>query len=160
MVPTAGPNGRLGNATSSTISANLARTFTDSSKFFFTSGCTLAIAPLRMPILNLGAFSLIGSGYVNGLATVVGSSGSVPARADSTRPQSSAHRHMGPSLSSVQQSAIAPCRLTRPYVGRRPESPQFVDGVMMEPEVSEPMAKATRPAAVEAPAPLELPPLQ
>ena len=84
----------------------------------------------------------------------------MPAMADRTRPQSSAVRHIGPSLSSVQHSAIAPCRDTRPYVGRRPESPQFVDGVMMEPEVSEPMAKATRPAAVEAPEPLELPPLQ
>ena len=46
--------------------------------------------------------------------SVVGSAGSAPAMASSTRPQSSAVRASGPSLSSVQHSAIAPCRLTRP----------------------------------------------
>ena len=45
---------------------------------------------------------------------VVGSAGSGPASAARTKPQSSALRHIGPSLSSVQQSAMAPCRLTRP----------------------------------------------
>src|SRR5688500_7097554 len=80
--------------------------------------------------------------------------------ASSTRPQSSAVRHMGPSLSSVQQRAIAPWRETRPYVGRSPERPLNDAGVRMEPEVSEPIEKPTSPAAVAAPEPLEEPPLQ
>ena len=75
-------------------------------------------------------------------------------------PQSSAVRHSGPSLSSVQHSAIAPCRLTLPYVGRRPESPQLLDGESIEPQVSEPMANGTSPAATAAPDPLDDPPVQ
>ena len=63
-------------------------------------------------------------------------------------------------MSSVQQSAIAPWRLTRPYVGRRPVTPQKAAGVMIEPTVSEPIANGTRPAATAAPGPLEEPPLQ
>ncbi len=45
-------------------------------------------------------------------------------------------------------------------MGRSPDSPQNVAGVRIEPLVSEPMAKGTRPAAVAAPDPLEEPPLQ
>ena len=45
-------------------------------------------------------------------------------------------------------------------MGRKPDSPQFVAGVRIEPEVSEPMAKPTRPAAVAAAEPIEDPPLQ
>src|SRR6185369_4050628 len=78
----------------------------------------------------------------------------------STRPQSSAERHMGPILSSVQESDMAPRRLTRPYVGRKPVTPQKALGVMIEPEVSEPSAKVTSPAAVATPAPLDDPPAQ
>ena len=63
-------------------------------------------------------------------------------------------------MSRVQQSAIAPWRLTRPYVGRRPVTPQNAAGVMMEPTVSDPIANETRPAATAAPGPLEEPPLQ
>ena len=48
----------------------------------------------------------------------------------------------------VQLSAIAPVRGTKPKVGRRPVTPQRVEGEEMEPRVSEPMAKATQPAAV------------
>src|SRR5690242_2575340 len=80
--------------------------------------------------------------------------------ASSTRPQSSAERHIGPSLSIVQHSAIAPWRLTRPYVGRRPETPQNDDGVVIEPCVSEPIAKGTARAPTAEPEPLEEPPLQ
>ena len=44
---------------------------------------------------------------------------------------------------------MAPVRGIRPNVGRRPVVPQRVDGDEMEPSVSEPMAKATHPAATE-----------
>src|SRR5688572_33458407 len=80
--------------------------------------------------------------------------------ASSTRPQSSAVSASGPSLSSVQQRAMAPCRLTRPYVGLSPLTLQYVAGPRIEPHVSEPIAKGTRPAPTAAPEPLEEPPLQ
>src|ERR1700756_1527937 len=73
--------------------------------------------------------------------------------------QSSTARQMGPSLSIVQLSAMAPVRGTNPKVGRRPVQPQRVEGDEMEPRVSDPIAKATQPEAVAdadpAPAPLE-----
>src|SRR4051812_17131898 len=62
--------------------------------------------------------------------------------------QSSALRQIGPSLSIVQESAIAPVRGTRPKVGRNPLRPQTRDGEVIDPFVSEPIAKATHPAAV------------
>src|SRR5689334_9216628 len=62
--------------------------------------------------------------------------------------QSSTARQMGPSLSIVQESAMAPVRGTRPNVGRRPVVPQRVEGEEMDPSVSEPMANATQPAEV------------
>src|SRR5438132_9172670 len=45
----------------------------------------------------------------------------------------------------------------RPYVGRRPTVPQAVLGETMEPRVSVPSAKPTRPAAVDAAEPAEDP---
>src|SRR5580693_8293048 len=60
---------------------------------------------------------------------------------------------MGPSLSSDQQSVIAPVRATRPYVGRSPVTPQRMLGLTMLPPVSLPMEKPTRAAAVAAPGP-------
>src|SRR5215469_15172733 len=60
---------------------------------------------------------------------------------------------MGPSLSSDQQSVIAPVRGTRPYVGLNPVIPQRMLGATMLPPVSLPIEKATRPAAVAAPGP-------
>src|SRR6516162_3919437 len=65
-----------------------------------------------------------------------------------TRAQSSAARQIGPSLSIVQANAIAPVQGTKPNVGRNPVVPQRVEGDEIEPSVSEPMAKATQPAAV------------
>src|SRR5215469_10833329 len=62
--------------------------------------------------------------------------------------QSSTLRQIGPSLSMVQDSAIAPVRGTRPKLGRSPVVPQRVDGEEMEPSVSEPMPNPTQPAAV------------
>src|SRR5580692_8507739 len=60
---------------------------------------------------------------------------------------------MGPSLSSDQQSVIAPVRATRPYVGRRPVKPQRMLGPTMLPPVSLPIENPTNPAAVAAPGP-------
>ena len=51
-----------------------------------------------------------------------------------------------------------PARLTRPYVGLSPVSPQHDEGIRIEPPVSLPLAIGTRPAATAAPEPpLELP---
>src|SRR5688572_32347972 len=90
----------------------------------------------------------------------VRSAASGPAIASSTTAQSSALRAIGPILSSVHESAIAPCRLTSPYVGRRPVTPQYADGVPMEPDVSEPSAYGTSPAPTADPDPLDDPPDQ
>src|SRR5438270_13881852 len=62
--------------------------------------------------------------------------------------QSSTARQRGPSLSMVQESAIAPVRGTMPNVGRSPVVPQRVEGEEIEPSVSDPMAKPTHPEAV------------
>src|SRR5580704_7372498 len=68
--------------------------------------------------------------------------------ASSTSAQSSTARQIGPSLSMLQESAIAPVRGTSPKDGRKPVQPQRVDGDEIEPSVSEPILKATHPAAV------------
>src|SRR5271166_6389669 len=75
----------------------------------------------------------------------------------STIAQSSAPRHIGPILSMVQLNAIAPWRLTRPYVGRRPTMPQFELGETMEPSVSVPSENPTRPDEVAEPGPADDP---
>src|SRR5436190_12406680 len=64
---------------------------------------------------------------------------------------------MGPILSMVQLKPIAPKRLTRPYVGRRPVTPQVDDGETIEPSVSVPMENPTRPAEVAEAGPAEDP---
>src|ERR1044072_7427406 len=64
---------------------------------------------------------------------------------------------MGPTLSIVQLKPIAPYRLTRPYVGRRPTTPLRPDGEMIDPSVSVPIANPTNPAAVAAPGPADEP---
>jgi hypothetical protein len=88
------------------------------------------------------------------------SSGSAPAIASSTRRVSSSVRPIGPILSSVQESAIAPWRLTRPYVGRSPVTPQKFEGQRIEPQVSVPIANGTSPPAIAAPLPEDEPPAQ
>src|SRR5438477_11033095 len=97
---------------------------------------------------------------LNRLPLVVRSAASAPAIASSTAAQSSAVRAIGPSLSSVHESAIAPLRDTSPYVGRSPVTPQYADGVPIEPDVSEPIANGTSPAPTAAPEPLDDPPDQ
>src|SRR5574341_89586 len=74
-----------------------------------------------------------------------------------TSAQSSTVRQIGPILSIDQLKAIAPARLTRPYVGRKPVTPQRVDGETMEPHVSVPMLNATNPAEVAEAGPAEEP---
>ena len=71
----------------------------------------------------------------------------------STSIASSTLRVIGPSLSSDQQSVIAPVRGTRPNVGRSPVTPQRIAGAMMLPPVSLPIEKPTSAAAVAAPGP-------
>src|SRR6056297_720090 len=73
---------------------------------------------------------------------------SAPLSASSTSTVSSTPRQIGPTLSSDQQSAMPPARLTRPKVGRRPVVPQRWLGEVIEPRVSVPMEKAQSPAAV------------
>src|SRR5688572_12464464 len=74
-----------------------------------------------------------------------------------TSAQSSAVRAIGPSLSIDHESAIAPARLTRPNVGRRPVTALRVQGDTMEPSVSEPIANGTSPAETTAHGPAEEP---
>src|SRR6267142_6714750 len=64
---------------------------------------------------------------------------------------------MGPSLSMLQESAIAPVRGMRPNDGRRPVQPQRVEGEEIEPSVSEPTLNATHPAAVAEAGPADEP---
>ena len=71
-------------------------------------------ASLDFYVNKLGLRELRRTESEKGRFTLVGSFGSAPAIALSTMPQQSAVRAIGPSLSSDQQSAIAPCRLTRP----------------------------------------------
>src|SRR6185312_6549607 len=77
--------------------------------------------------------------------------------ASSTSMQSSTDRQMGPSLSWLQERVMAPERSTRPKVGRRPVTPQRVEGLEMEPSVSEPTEKPTQPAEVAEAGPAEDP---
>src|SRR2546427_9339360 len=73
--------------------------------------------------------------------------------ASRTMAQSSAVRAIGPILSSVHESAMAPCRETRPYVGRSPVIPQNDEGQTIDPQVSEPTANGRSRADTAAPDP-------
>jgi hypothetical protein len=57
----------------------------------------------------------------------------------------------------LQESVMAPVRGTSPNVGRSPVHPQRVEGEEIEPSVSDPMLKATHPAAVAEAGPAEDP---
>src|SRR5215475_7784656 len=101
--------------------------------------------------------------YVNAalsIGSVLRSLKSCPAIAAKMRAQSSAERASGPILSIEYESAIAPYRLTRPYVGRNPLTPQSAAGQTIEPQVSVPMANAASPAPTIAPEPEEEPHVQ
>src|SRR5215475_8761200 len=85
------------------------------------------------------------------------SNSSVLAITLNTSAQSSTVRQIGPRRSWVQESVMAPYRLTRPNVGRSPLQPHRVDGLRIEPLVSVPMPNATQPAAVADDGPAEEP---
>src|SRR6185437_4891786 len=71
--------------------------------------------PIRLPASGLEPAVFTSAGHqLNGASSEVRSAGSGPAIAESTSPQSTALLHNGPSLSIVQERAIAPKRLTRP----------------------------------------------
>src|ERR1043166_6886695 len=57
----------------------------------------------------------------------------------------------------VQLKPIAPWRLTRPYVGRKPVQPQRDDGDTIEPSVSVPIENPTSPAEVAEAGPADEP---
>src|SRR5438874_9891879 len=89
----------------------------------------------------------------SGAPTLATSPASGPLMACSTSIASSTLRVIGPSLSSDQQSVIAPVRGTRPNVGRSPVTPQRIAGATMLPPVSLPIENPTSPAAVAEPGP-------
>src|SRR5438067_13062907 len=89
----------------------------------------------------------------SGAPTLATSPASGPLMACSTSIASSTVRVIGPSLSSDQQSVIAPVRGTRPNVGRSPVIPHRIAGDTMLPPVSLPIENATSAAAVAAPGP-------
>ena len=99
----------------------------------------------------------VAPGISKGRSTQSRSRSSVPSMASSTMDVSCRLRHMGPSLSIDQDNAIAPWRDTRPKVGRSDEFPQRVEGLTMEPRVSEPMAKGSAPAPTAAADPADEP---
>src|SRR5204862_3377915 len=123
-----------------------------------TSGCVPSSVPRRMPRRYRRVAGA--SGAWNRRPRADGSSGSAPAVAASTTPQSSAVWARGPSLSIVALSVIAPWRLTRPNVGRRPVTPQNAAGYWIDPQVSDPSVNGSSPAATAAAEPLEDPPDQ
>src|SRR5215471_5359436 len=94
-----------------------------------------------------------------GAPCVVGSSGSAPAMIDPKSAQSSALSASSPTVSSENESGIALARLTRPYVGLKPVTPQKCAGNRIEPPVSEPSAAQARRAATAAPDPEDEPPV-
>src|SRR4026207_59236 len=71
--------------------------------------------------------------------------------------QSSALRQIGPALSKLQQSTMAPERLIEPNVGRKPVAPQRVDGETIEPNVSVPIVNGKSPATTAAAEPADEP---
>lgn len=52
-----------------------------------------------------------------------------------------------PHVSNDGASGVAPAMLTRPCVGRKPQTPWYEAGMRTEPAVSLPIAKSTSPAA-------------
>src|SRR5579862_8830318 len=64
---------------------------------------------------------------------------------------------MGPILSMVQLRPMAPNRLTLPYVGLRPATPQVAEGDTIDPRVSVPIENPTSPADVAEAGPAEDP---
>ena len=83
---------------------------------------------------------------------------SLPARVPSKTAASRTLRVNVPTVSREDANAIRPYRLTTPYVGLRPTTPQSDAGCRTEPPVSVPSAQTTSPAATAAADPPLLPP--
>ena len=137
----------VGSETSSSV-AKSESTSSAAAKLVATSGCASVADPANTASLN------------GGRARSTWDQSTRSAIAFSTSSQSAAVWHIGPILSIVQESAIAPSRLTVPYVGRSPDSPLNDAGQRIDPHVSVPMAKGTHPAATADPEPLDEPPAQ
>src|SRR5687768_16943409 len=159
---TAGPYGRSGSSISVTVCPIDFRISTDLRKFSRTADCAFSHVPFTRP---MRASRLFAGRDITSLCTHdARPEGNTPGSGLTITPktvlQSTALRAIGPILSSVHASAIAPWRLTAPYVGRRPVTPENAAGVTIDPEVSLPMANGTSPAATAAPGPLDEPPDQ
>src|ERR1700730_18071003 len=70
---------------------------------------------------------------------------------------SSALLQIGPALSRLQQSTMAPLLLTVPKVGRNPVAPHRVEGDTIDPRVSVPIVNGNKPATTEAAEPADDP---
>jgi len=100
-----------------------------------------------------GASALVAPGVANGQRSLGASrrtvSGSGVASSlsstSATRAKVGTSRANQPQVSRLGERSSAPCRLTRPCVGRRPTSPQWLAGARTEPPVSVPSAKSHRP---------------
>src|SRR5690606_25667606 len=93
-----------------------------------------------------------------GRLAVVEAKGSGPLITSRRRAASSTVRPNVPIWSSDDAKATRPYRLTRPYVGLIPTTPQKDAGCRTEPPVSEPSAAGTIPAATAAAEPPDEPP--
>src|SRR4051812_16030764 len=93
-----------------------------------------------------------------GSAALVESSGSTPAIPSSATAASSTVLPNTPMWSSDDAKATSPNRLTRPYVGFTPTTPQKAAGWRTEPPVSEPSAIEAMPDATATAEPPDEPP--
>src|SRR5581483_4117100 len=80
----------------------------------------------------------------------IGSSGSAAARTDSSAAASATQVAIGPAVSCTGEIGTMPRRLTRPFVGLIPTTPQALAGHTSEPSVSVPTATGASPAATPA----------
>src|SRR5581483_5670784 len=80
----------------------------------------------------------------------MGSSGSGPARTESSAAASATHVAIGPAVSWTGEIGTMPRRLIMPIVGLMPTMPQALAGQTIEPSVSVPTASGARPAATPA----------
>ena len=110
--------------------------------------------PTRMPLRSAG---LSWHGLA-GLGSQVPSLGSPPRSTPKTSAASAVSVVNGPIWSRLEANATSPQRLTWPYDGLNPVTPQKAAGCRMDPPVSEPRATGTSPAATAAALPPEEPP--
>src|SRR5262249_37583432 len=147
MIESIAPDGKEGNATGVGVAPSELNTLRS----------VALIVPGTYPIFNpaIPAAAL----KLKLAFTVARSPLSEPRIASSTIAQSSTPRAIIPTLSIDQERVITPFRLTRPKVVRNPVTRHRVEGSTIEPIVSVPMAKPTRPAEVAAAGPQDDPPL-